>query len=280
MNRVRANQIAAKALQTRRRFLNAEASNPVCPYNLAESMGFDVRFVGIPSFEGMYLADEDMVMIAADRPEGRKCFTCAHEIGHHVLGHGTVIDEIIESGPDKKIELEADFFASMLLMPSSAVKRAGRAIGLDFDGPDSEKVYILSRYLGVSYRALLIQLLFNLKLISRSHFNVLERASVRKIKDRLYPEHRGGALSATGPWWREKSIDLVVGDLILGHCAVTETEGNAVSVIDVGTDKNVVLASQPGLARIGTDDGWSSFVRVSRKAYAGMNQYRHEEEIE
>ena len=107
MNKVRANQIVAKALQTRKKFLNAGANSPICPYNLAEAMGFDIRFVNIPSFEGMYLADDGVILISADRPEGRKRFTCAHEIGHHVLGHGTVIDEIIGSGPDKEIEKEA-----------------------------------------------------------------------------------------------------------------------------------------------------------------------------
>ncbi len=110
MNKVRANQIAAKALQIRKNYLYAGPSIPICPFNLAEAMGFDVRFVKISSFEGMYLSDKLIILIGAERPEGRKNFTCAHEIGHHVLGHGTVIDEVLNVTPDKVIEQEADFF--------------------------------------------------------------------------------------------------------------------------------------------------------------------------
>jgi len=279
LNRVRANQIAKFALQTRKTFLNVEASNPVCPYNLAEAMGLDVRFIDIPSFEGMYLADDGVILIAADRPEGRKSFTCAHEIGHHVLKHGTVIDEIIESGSDKAVENEADFFASMLLMPQSAVTRAGKAIGLDFKNPDPEKVYILSSYLGVSYKALIVQLRFNLKLVDYSAYQTLGFKSVNSIKESLRSERGGGDVFVLGAWWREKSIDVISGDLI--HCHVpVKVEGAAISLLNGGCEGTLVQAIEPGIAKISAYDGWSAFVRVSRKAFAGLNQFRHEEEVE
>ncbi len=151
IKKIRANQIAAQALRTRKKYLSATANIPICPYNLADAMGFDIRFVKISSFEGMYLADESMILVSAERPEGRKRFTCAHELGHHVLGHGTKIDEIINSGSNKAIEQEADFFAAMLLMPLSVVKRAAHDIGINFDFVSHEQIYVLSKYLGVSY---------------------------------------------------------------------------------------------------------------------------------
>ena len=145
MNKVRANQIAAKALQTRRNYLYVAPNVPICPFNLAEAMGFDVRFVDIPSLEGMYLADDLTILIGSLRPEGRKNFTCAHEIGHHILGHGTAIDEILNALPDKTIEQEADFFAAMLLMPLSAVRKLSCEIVLDFDNPSETKIYFVSQ---------------------------------------------------------------------------------------------------------------------------------------
>lgn len=279
MNKVRANQIASKALQTRKKFLGVDAHMPICPFNLAEAMGFDVRFVAISSFEGMYLADEGMILVAAERPEGRKRFTCAHEIGHHILGHGTVIDEIIESGSDKDIEKEADFFASILLMPSSAVKRAASAIGIDFASPKSADIYILSRYLGTSYMALRTHLHLNLNCINSQTYRSLKATSVKSIKNMVYSGHEGGELFVIGDWWKEKSIDMVVGDQIVsGH--ELEIEGEAVSLVLGKPGKQVVRAEKPGIAKITDINDWSAFVRVSRKGYSGMNQYRHEEEVE
>jgi Zn-dependent peptidase ImmA (M78 family) len=252
---------------------------PLCPFNLAEAMGFDVRFVKISSFEGMYLADEGMILVAAERPEGRKRFTCSHEVGHHVLGHGTVIDEIIESGSDKEIEREADFFASMLLMPSSAVKRAAGAIGLDFSNPTLADIYILSRYLGTSYTGLLTQLHFNLKLISGRAYRLLKDVSVKSIKNSIYTGHGGGEIFVVGDWWKDKSIDMVIGDHIMSRESL-DIEGEAVANELIEADRRVLVAEKPGIAKITNANGWCSFVRVSRKAYAGMNQYRHEEEAE
>lgn len=251
----------------------------ICPFNLAEAMGFDVRFVKIPSFEGMYLADEGMILVAAERPEGRKRFTCAHEIGHHVLGHGTVIDEIIESGSDKEIEKEADFFASMLLMPSSAVKRAAGAIGLDLSSPAPADLYILSRYLGTSYAGLLTQIHFNLKSISGHAYRSLKDVSVKSIKNSIYAGHGGGEIFVVGDWWKDKSIDMVVGDHIVSREPL-EIEGETVADKVIEADRYVLVAKKPGIAKITNANGWCSFVRVSRKGYAGMNQYRHEEEAE
>lgn len=279
MNKVRANQIAAKALQTRKKFLGVDAHLPICPFNLAEAMGFDVRFVAISSFEGMYLTDVGMVLIAAERPEGRKRFTCAHEIGHHILGHGTVIDEIIESGSDKEIEREADFFAAMLLMPSSAVKRAAGAVGIDFTSPAPADLYVLAGYLGVSYVGLVTQLYFNLKCISGTAYQSLKKVTVKSLKSAIYSDHEGGELFVVGDWWKEKSIDMVAGDFIVSGQDLA-IEGEAVSLAAGEAGKQILRAEQPGIAKITDANGWSAFVRVSRKGYAGMNQYRHEEEVE
>ena len=269
----------AKALQTRRKFLGAEAYMPICPFNLAEAMGFDVRFVKISSFEGMYLAEERMILVAAERPEGRKRFTCAHEIGHHVLGHGTVIDEIIELGSDKEIEKEADFFASMLMMPSSAVKRGSVALAIDFANPAPVDLYILSRYLGVSYLGLVTQLYFNLHCISASAYRSLKSVQVKSIKNSIYKPHGGNELFVVGEWWREKSIDVVVGDHILSKTDL-DIEGISLSPVVSEPGNSILIAERPGIAKISNSNGWSSFVRVSRKGYSGMNQYRNEEEVE
>jgi Zn-dependent peptidase ImmA (M78 family) len=67
--------------------------------------------------------------------EGRLCFTCAHETGHWIL-HRKLIDHACRSDQQngfifcrikdarKAIEWQADYFASCLLMPEAAVRKA------------------------------------------------------------------------------------------------------------------------------------------------------------
>ena len=278
LNKVRANQIVAKALQTRKKFLNVGANVPICPYNLAESMGFDIRFVNIPTFEGMYLADDGVILISADRPEGRKRFTCAHEIGHHILGHGTVIDEIIETGSDKKIEKEADFFAGMLLMPSSAVLRVSKDLGVDFDLLEPQEAYMLSKYFGLSFTAFLTQLYFNLKLISWATYKNLKPIKLQNIKASMSPIKASGQIFVVGDWWRERAIDIEVGDFIIADNDC-DFEGpqilNQLSSLDV----QIYEAISPGISKL-SNDHWGAYIRISRKNYSGMYQFRHEEEVE
>ena len=72
-----------------------------------------------------------------DKNNGRARFTLAHELGHalideHRLGLMTGkleshVSEYLLGVNDKKIELEADFFASCLLMPSNDFKNVARS---------------------------------------------------------------------------------------------------------------------------------------------------------
>ncbi|MGH1432558.1 MAG: ImmA/IrrE family metallo-endopeptidase [Neptuniibacter sp.] len=279
MNKIRANQIAKKALQTRMKYLGAKPSEPICPYNLAEAMGLDVRFIKISSFEGMYLAEDLVILIGAERPEGRKVFTCAHEIGHHILEHGTVIDEIIETGSDKEIEREADFFGSMLLMPESLIRRVGNELKIDFSNPNVEKLYIASRYIGVSFVGLITHLYLNMKLLSRANYTALKKINLGAIKNALAGERVFGEVFFVGNWWNDKAVDLCVGDQILTNEKL-EIEGKSVSQITNNSSSYRCLAVEPGLSKITKDNGLSYFVRVSRKHFSGMNQYKFEEDVE
>src|SRR5262245_50631313 len=78
-----------EALRLRTR-ANRPTNVPICPFDLAEQIGIEVRFVGISSLEAVYVHDgTPMILIAADRPPGRQRFSCAHELGHYTFGHGT-----------------------------------------------------------------------------------------------------------------------------------------------------------------------------------------------
>lgn len=278
MNKIRANQIVALSLKIRKKYLAVGANVPICPFNLADAIGMDVRFVKISSFEGMYLADENIILISAQRPDGRKRFTCAHELGHHVLGHGTVIDEIIESGPDIEIEKEADFFASMLLMPASLIKLSLKELQIDPNLITPEKLYILSKYIGVSFGALLTQLYFNLKVIGYHSYQELKKSSLPKIKLSILPTiEKNKDIYIVGNWWRERAIDVIEGDCLLFDFPC-EYEGSSVAIVE-GTDNREFKCVLPGISRVFNNE-WAGFVRVSKANFAGMYQYMHEEDVE
>lgn len=277
MDKIRATQIASKAMKVRKRFLSAGPHLPICPYALCEAMGFDLRFVKIPSFEGMYVAELNKVLISAERPEGRKRFTCAHEIGHHVLGHGTVIDEMLECGSDKKEEQEADFFASMLLMPSSAITRALNRFQIAAENLTPDNAYILSKYFGVSYKAFVAHIHSNLRLILYKHYQNLNKAKLADIRFSISGLTTKNQVFKIGNWWDEKPIEMEVGDIIVSKAKLS-IDGPQILVRKDAENNFIYEAIAAGITRIQKDDDWSCFIKVSRYKFQGMYQFKYEEE--
>lgn len=110
---------------------------PIDPFAIAESEGILIvpKPAEIKGVSGGIIFDEDVpsIFYATDiESEGFQRFTVAHELGHYFLdGHP---EEILKSTKmhvsragfrqgDSSIELEADHFASGLLMPTRLVKQ-------------------------------------------------------------------------------------------------------------------------------------------------------------
>lgn len=110
---------------------------PIDPFAIAESEGILIvpKPPEIRGVSGGIIFDEDVpsIFYATDiESEGFQRFTVAHELGHYFLdGHP---EEILKSAKmhvsragfrqgDSSIELEADHFASGLLMPTRLVKQ-------------------------------------------------------------------------------------------------------------------------------------------------------------
>jgi Zn-dependent peptidase ImmA (M78 family)/predicted secreted protein len=114
---------------------------------------------------GFYLREGDAtgIVVNADHPETLQRYTCAHELGHHILGHASHLDERDDiQGPvvgDQATELGAQAFAGAFLMPLQAVNRVLKRLGLRKGQPlDAADVYAVSRELDVSYSAAAWQL--------------------------------------------------------------------------------------------------------------------------
>jgi hypothetical protein len=146
---------------------------------------------------------------AVSGPKGRKAGVClntyrspidqrhsaAHELGHHVFGHGECASDITQvfEDPDPEAwpvrEKEAEAFAAWFLMPRVATRKVIAGLGIErLTSPD--EVYQVALRLGTSYRGTLRHLA-NLKLITQGNAARWSRIPRGTLKNRA-----GGGLAA------------------------------------------------------------------------------------
>ncbi len=154
-------KIAADALKASiqvRQDAGLDLVGPLCIYDLCEAQGITVRFNDI-SMEGMYdRVPRPRIHISALRPLVRRNLTCAHELGHHVFGHGSTIDEMRDRADtesfDDPIEYVANQFASHLMMPTLGIRNAISRRGLDLGTARPKEIFAISSNFGVGYELL------------------------------------------------------------------------------------------------------------------------------
>ena len=133
---------------------------PLNIYDLCDQMNVTVRFVNDISMEGWYVGTgfkSPTILLSTLRPPARRAFTCAHELGHHVFGDGSTIDEM-KMGEnvtykDPK-ESRADGFAGHLLMPSLGIAQAFVDRGWDPPFATPNQVFTVACSFGVGYATL------------------------------------------------------------------------------------------------------------------------------
>ncbi len=256
---------------------------PLCVYDLAEKLGIEVRFVDIPSLEGMYCKNPaPLILVSSLRPSGRQAFTCAHELGHHVYKHGNRIDDIIAQsfakGRFDPEEFLADCFAGFLLMPKSAVSHAFTIRGWDMRSCTPLQLYTIAGMFGVGYTSLIQHMASTLNLLPRSRANELTNVSPRQIRSNHLGREIKEDLVLVDAHWSERPIDVQVGDLIQLPADVI-SEGVCVSLSEQREEVLFFRAAVPGLGRFHQPStGWSVYVRVSRQGYVGRSIFRHLED--
>jgi Zn-dependent peptidase ImmA (M78 family) len=265
-----------------------DAYKSICVYDLAQSMGIDLRFQAVPSLEGMYSpGDPPIIVVSALRPSGRQRVTCAHELGHHVFGHGTRIDELTEAsaGP-RRFEPEeflVNCFAEYLLMPKLAVLTALRARGITLEKATPFDLFRVASYFGVGYRTLLHHLEHNLGELSAPYATTLRKTTPQAIRvDVVGSEAVDGELLVADEAWHGRPIDLHVGDVFLLPKG-TAVEGGRLAESRENRHGQLYVAAAPGLGRVAHEAlQWSSYIRVARRVagggFAGRSIYRHEED--
>ncbi len=253
----------------------------VCPIELAHSAGIEVRFVDIPSLEGMYWKRSNpVILLGAERPPGRQAFTCAHELGHHHFQHGTKIDEVLDGGERLDMrdqdEYVAEVFAGFLLMSKSAVDRAFAVRGIAPHNATTEQVFTVANSLGVGYRALIRHLQLSLQSISSSRAKELLRETPKAIRTAILAASADSDLVVVDEHWDpNRAIDLQVGDFAVLSAGAT-VEG-AVAAANPEDYRVVIRAVRPGIARA-AHGNWAAFLRVSRRRFVGRAAFRHLED--
>ena len=252
-------------------------------FDLSQNIGVEVRFTNISSMEGMYLRQElPVILIASGRPAGRQRFTCAHELGHHVFGDGSRVDELFEvSEPRRRRsdeELRADMFAGLLLMPKTAVEHGFAVRNLKLSAVTAIDVFRVSCWLGVGYTTLLNHLKYALHIIEEGRFQELMQYSPKLIRQSVLEGREAGDLIVADEHWDSRPIDLKVGDLLLAPADAT-MEGRACAPDTKLKCGSLFTAVTPGVARVETS-GWAAFVRVTRDGYEGRSVFRHLEETD
>ena len=174
------------ALRTRRD-ADIAPDTPLSIYDFVEKQGVDLWFSEIPSLEGLYCSSPTpTIILNSARPDGRKAFTCAHEFGHHIFGHGTVVDTgDFEVNSDDDDEFLVDCFAGFALMPKTAICNSFLRREWDFRNPTPLQIYCISNLFGVGYSTLIHHLRSSLGLISRESADVLLDTRLPEIRKTL-----------------------------------------------------------------------------------------------
>ena len=273
-------QALRAALEIRKRAGKAN-SEPVCVFDLAESLGIEVKFFCGNSFEGMYAPTTQTVLVPSLRPPGRQAFTCAHELGHWYFKHGTRIEELkfldlhYNRKPDEQL---ANLFAAHLLMPSWAVKQAFLRRGYEPRTCTALDVYKIRGQLGVGYSTLVKHLRSSLELIDSQQARTLLKTTPKQIRNTVLGGNRTRHLIVADRAWSNVPIDLQVGDMAILPAQVT-VDGTSVYIADSQKIGLLVEGRLPGIARTESQDGsWATFIRVSRKNFEGRSIYRHLED--
>lgn len=280
MNTIAVNGI--KKADLLRMDLGLNMFQPINVYDACEKLGLDVRFYRI-NMEGMYVSSDDptnaRIILSALRPFSRKVFTCAHELGHHLYGHGSKIDMIQKENGEQEIYNEeeriVDIFASALLMPVAGIQLEFKRRNWDLIKAKPIQFFTISSVFGVGYQTLIYNCTLN-RLISRTKSNELSKYSPSIFLNKILDgEKKKGHLKIIDSKYRETTVDTEVSGYLYVPKGV-RLEGNHLERVYETRNGVCYQAVKPGILRANNkDNDQTYFIRIQNFEYEGISEYRH-----
>jgi len=277
---------AMQAATATRAKAKLDQGSPICIYGLCETLGITVRFNNI-NMEGMYQRGvPPRIHLSARRPLPRRTFNCAHELGHHVFGHGSSIDELREDAKaqpweDPK-EFLADTFAGFILMPIIGLRRAFSVRGWNPETATPEQMFIAACEFGVGYTTLLTHLWAGVNMLSRGRATALQRMTPKALRASILGALTPDPLVVVDRHRTVPFLDAEVQTLLLLPAGTDVAGGGLIFEQDLEAGR-LFRAVKPGIFQAAAGD-WAVFVRIAPiqknepYGYIGLAQYRHLEE--
>lgn len=271
---------ALSAATSLRNKLSLTQVRPIPIYDTCERLGVTVRFNEI-NMEGMYQKGKNpRIHVTVERPLVRRAFTCAHELGHHVFGHGTAIDEMdydanVLSNPD---EFLANTFGSYLMMPPLGIRQAFAIRAVKPETASPLDIFRIASDFGVGYGTLITHLNFGLDLISGKTAARLGQSSPEKVRRDILGRSEPFPLVFLDDFRQCQTCDIEVGMMV--HAPLgSQITNECLNLESNLTTGHVFRATKPGIVSIQIPEkNWSVFIRISRHKYVGLARYRHLEE--
>lgn len=268
-----------KASQVRKK-LGIRMFQPINVYDACIEMGIDVRFVDI-SMEGFYIQNDvrPSILISNQRPFPRRIFTCAHELGHHVFGHGLKLDVLSEENEEgarkDSDEILVDAFASALLMPIGGIQAEFIKRNLSFETATPTDFYTICSVFGVGYQTLILNCRAN-GLINEWKFSSLLKSSPSKIfKSKFHEIEAKSYFRIIDKYFSFTVVDLEVKNYLIVPRSVT-IEGSTLEKVLETEFETIYSANKAGIASAYCDETKNGyFVRVQKSNYVGLANYRH-----
>lgn len=262
---------------------DAGLTGPLCIYQLCEANDVVVRFVDV-NMEGIYQRSAtSRIFISSLRPVARRAFNCAHELGHHLFGHGSTIDQLYEERSkedrDQPNEILVNAFAAFTLMPTLGLRDAFARRQLDPGRATPEELFAIACNFGIGYSTLINHMAYGVETISPLRANELLKSSPKTIRASLLGALTDVPLVVADEQWNANTLDLEVDSLTLLPMGAL-VDASVLALRAAVGSMELFQALTPGIRRAtvpGTQ--WATFIRVSRKRYVGLAKYRHLEDL-
>lgn len=271
---------AMRAAASVRRACGINQHSAVCIYDICQYLGVSVRFNDI-DMEGMYQKSaRGIIHLSSMRPLARRAYNCAHELGHHYFGHGSVIHELkdrsVTPSWENPEEFLADTFAAHLLMPAIGIRGAFNGRKLIIEHATPEQLFVISCDFGVGYSTLITHLSTGLGLMSNDRASSLKRLSPKSIRRSILGWDSPSPLIVAGRKRGNPNIDAEVStNILLPKEVLVET--GTLKPLGAVRNGNLFEAQTPGRAKIISAD-WSATIRVSKQNFVGLAKFRHLED--